>query len=215
MLNVLKITSCVLFGIAALALIIAGIMFFIYGDINTDSLKLGDESMTHKEVLDDYRHNGFSVSDLCREKLTSAQMRNRIYSLIPNNPKIEIRALLLAMFREEMRYREALWNREIEDEDEDDLSENIYLCAFLLHQIGEAEDVLLIWKAKRLNMDVGCMIDANFLVGAGLKNTRDYLDQLGTVESQEIRTYIDSWELTTDDIESWVEFQIAYFGRSI
>src|SRR5215203_4766230 len=48
------------------------------------------------------------------------------------------------------------------------------LCAQLF-SIGKVEDSLLIWEAKGCNFDAMCGIDVQFLCGAGLQPTKDFL----------------------------------------
>ena len=46
--------------------------------------------------------------------------------------------------------------------DPDDYFENINLCATLLYIIGDLNDVLAMWSAKRSNFDLGCGFDIQF-----------------------------------------------------
>jgi hypothetical protein len=62
---------------------------------------------------------------------------------------------------------------EIENEDH----ECMRVLCFMLFYIGVVEDCEIIWRAKMLNMDAGCMIDGNFLCGAGYDETLCYLDK--------------------------------------
>lgn len=66
--------------------------------------------------------------------------------------------------------------REIDDEPFSESHECMRLLCFLLFSIGYVEDCELIWKAKMLNMDTGCMIDAVYLCGAGYNKTLLYIN---------------------------------------
>jgi len=44
-----------------------------------------------------------------------------------------------------------------------------------LFSLGVVDDSLLIWEAKESNFDAGCGIDIQFLCGAGLTATKDFL----------------------------------------
>jgi hypothetical protein len=63
--------------------------------------------------------------------------------------------LVRALFREEMKYRAALWHGTAEDPD--DYFEGIHDCAFLISRLGTPADKELISEAGRLNQDVGTL----------------------------------------------------------
>ncbi len=56
-----------------------------------------------------------------------------------------------------------LINEEIENHKYNSSSEYIRLLCGYLYCIGDKSDIDLIRKAKRINMDVGCMIDAEWI----------------------------------------------------
>lgn len=68
-----------------------------------------------------------------------------------------------------------LLNEEIDNELYTESLEYLRILCFLLFSIGNVEDCELIWKAKMLNMDTGCMVDAVYLCGAGYNKTLLYL----------------------------------------
>ena len=109
---------------------------------------------------------------------------------------------LLEMFKSEMEYREG--------SGELDYFEQLYWSALLLYLIGDPADVPLMWQAKHINIDIGCGFDGQFLVGAGVDTTIDYLDRNGEVE---ISTYIRKMKEHGEfaDLESWEKFRIGYF----
>jgi hypothetical protein len=109
---------------------------------------------------------------------------------------------LVELFKREMEYREG--------SGELDYFEQLYWSALLLYLIGDPADVPLMWKAKHINMDTGCGFDGQFLVGAGVEATIDYLDRNGAVE---IAGYVREMEERgeVDDLETWEKFRIGYF----
>lgn len=99
-----------------------------------------------------------------------------------------------------MTYRQQLWDSQIDDND--DYSENIYFCAYLLSECAQLEDVFLLWEAKYLNMDVGCMLDANYMIGAGLTETLNYLQSSKHPQASTIYNYLAQYDY--EDRADWV-----------
>ena len=62
-----------------------------------------------------------------------------------------------------------------EHDDSEGCGEYLRVLCFMLFFIGKVEDSVLIWKAKMLNMDTGCMIDVGLLCGAGFEQTRTFI----------------------------------------
>lgn len=87
--------------------------------------------------------------------------------------------------RDEIR---ELLNKEIDNEPFSESHECMRILCFLLFSIGYVEDCELIWKAKMLNMDTGCMIDTVYLCGAGYNETILYMNKRGDMEK--IKQYI-------------------------
>lgn len=71
---------------------------------------------------------------------------------------------------------------EIENEEYIESCECLRVLCFLLFSIGNVEDCELIWKAKMLNMDAGCMVDVGFLCGAGYNETIAYIENKAGLE---------------------------------
>ncbi|OOM71075.1 hypothetical protein CLPUN_50670 [Clostridium puniceum] len=86
-------------------------------------------------------------------------------------------------YRKEIR---KLLIEEINNEEYVESHDCLRLLCFLLFSIGKVEDCELIWKAKMLNMDTGCMIDALFLCGAGYKETLSYIKSKEGLEKMEL-----------------------------
>jgi hypothetical protein len=63
------------------------------------------------------------------------------------------------------------------------------LCAQLF-SLGVAEDALLVWRAKSCNFDTHCGIDVQFLCGAGLEQTKEFLRGEGSDAALEALNYI-------------------------
>jgi hypothetical protein len=53
------------------------------------------------------------------------------------------------------------------------------LCCVQLFARGQSEDVLRIWDAKSAGMDLGCLIDVQLLCGAGIEETKLFLESHG------------------------------------
>jgi hypothetical protein len=57
----------------------------------------------------------------------------------------------------------------------DEYFENLYWCAFLLNLVGDPSDVPMMWEAKHIDFDTGAGFDVQFLLGASVEPTFDYL----------------------------------------
>ena len=75
-------------------------------------------------------------------------------------------------------------NREIANENRED-NEILKLSCIQLFSIGQVEDSLLIWRAKQSNFDAACYLDIQFLCGAGLDETKNFLSEQNTSEANE------------------------------
>jgi len=63
------------------------------------------------------------------------------------------------------------------------------LCAQLF-SLGMVEDSLLVWQAKSCNFDTHCGIDVQFLCGAGLEPTKEFLRRGGSDDALDALDYI-------------------------
>lgn len=109
-------------------------------------------------------------------------------------------------------YREEiikLLEQEIENEPKVESHECLRVLCFLLFSIGNVEDSELIWKAKMLNMDTGCMVDAVFLCGAGYYKTLSFIENRKGIEKikQYLKEYIGE-EIDKEDVVN--EFKAYY-----
>jgi hypothetical protein len=75
---------------------------------------------------------------------------------------------------------------------EDDLA---LLCCVQLFSRGLLQDVLLIWEAKCSGMDLGCYLDVEFLCGAGLDETKHFLEEQPSQEAAEALAYINECQM--------------------
>src|SRR4051794_3099267 len=71
------------------------------------------------------------------------------------------------------------------------------LCAQLF-SLGVAEDSLLVWRAKSCNFDTHCGIDVQFLCGAGLEKTKEYLRLVGSDDALDALDYLGKCESGSD-----------------
>lgn len=98
------------------------------------------------------------------------------------NPKQENRIEIKKLLKEE-----------IENVQKSRDHECLRVLCFLLFLIGNVEDCELIWQAKTLNMDAGCMVDSVLLCGAGYRETVSYLEKKKGLEKMRkfILEYVD------------------------
>lgn len=108
---------------------------------------------------------------------------------------------MLRLLEEEIRFREALWNGSATDAG--DYCEGIYHCAFLLSRCGDPSDTAALWKVQYLNQDIGELYVGNF-VGAGIKETLDFLDRQTDESSMDIAAYIRD-SLASPAATEWIE----------
>ena len=89
-------------------------------------------------------------------------------------------------------------------------SEYLRVLCGMLFCIGCVEDSALIWKAKMLNFDVGCMIDIEFFFGAGIKETLDYINTREDLER--MKQFLSDFAATEDfEKEEFVSDYIDYY----
>ncbi|HEY1122021.1 MAG TPA: hypothetical protein VGE67_10490 [Haloferula sp.] len=92
----------------------------------------------------------------------------------------------------------------------------IHCLAAQLFSIGEVEDSLRIWRAKAASFDLMCGLDVQFLCGAGIERTRDFLVSEDSSDAKEALKYLDGC-IGTGDLadwtpELWVENSRRYYG---
>jgi len=143
---------------------------------------------------DDEMYDGFDENEIRAEDII------RKYGLIPTvDKRREIKELL-----------EFEINNYIEGS-----SEYLRVLCGMLFCIGNIEDSVLIWKAKMINFDVGCMIDVDFIFGAGIKETLDYISD--KQEFAKMRDFLESYDLDEpidkeEIVKNYKEYYTGYFS---
>lgn len=89
------------------------------------------------------------------------------------------------------------------------------LCVQLF-SLGVVEDALLIWDAKQSSFDAGCGLDVQFLCGAGLPATREFLAKSSDPSASAALQYLTECE-QTGDFDGWtpqssIEQYRGYYG---
>lgn len=101
--------------------------------------------------------------------------------------------------------------REWEDEEE-----MLRTLCIQLFSLGVAEDALLIWDAKRSNFDAGCGLDYQFLCGAGLQATKEFLASSRAPNAADALTYLMECEqadgFSNFSPSKWVAHYRRYYG---
>lgn len=126
------------------------------------------------------------------------------FGLIPTDAALpQIRALLAR----EAEVERHGWERE------EDLA---LLCCVQLFSRGILEDVLRIWDAKSARMDLGCYLDVQFLCGAGLGATKQFLaSQPGENAAKAldcIRECEGAGDFESFSVEAHLDHYRRYFG---
>lgn len=85
-----------------------------------------------------------------------------------------------------------------------------------LFSIGKVEDSLRIWRMKTMDFDLMCGMDVQFLCGAGINATRDFLNACTDDISNDALRYLDEC-IAGGDFEDWtpdgwIEYYRGYFG---
>ncbi|WP_315756451.1 MULTISPECIES: hypothetical protein [unclassified Bradyrhizobium] len=65
-------------------------------------------------------------------------------------------------------------------------NEPLLLLCIQLFSAGNASDALLIYDAKMSSFDAGCYIDIQFVCGAGLEATEEFLRSSSAAEAKEL-----------------------------
>lgn len=147
-------------------------------------------------------------------RLKDHRDRQGLYPWISSQDPKPFRELLVRMYDEEIRLRQEIWQGR--HRDDLDLGDGIYDCAFLLHCCGNPADSLVIWKANRLNQDIG-ELDARFLVGAGIDETLAYLRKSGGAAARQITDHINEWigwGNAASDLREWRADYQAHLTKS-
>lgn len=160
------------------------------------------------KFLEKYLNNQNTLSSEMKEMIQTASFRANLYKEIDLNFQNEYHLLLLELLKEEMIYRAK------DDENEDDeYFESIYWCSLFLYEIGDVNDVNILWKAKNIDFDTYCAFDIQFLIGAGLERTIEHLNSKKDKDSKKALEYILDCKDAGDFsyMEKWFEFRVNYF----
>lgn len=163
--------------------------------------------MNANEFINEYKNARFNLSEEMRSNLQDDELRDGIYKLIQLKDASSFHSLLKALFNYEVNYRN--------DEGNDgEFFENIYHCAFFLFTVSDLNDVIPMYEAKMSNFDLGCGFDIQFLIGAGVEETINYLCQNKNPTSQSALEYIKACQTggDFDNLEEWIEHKKSYFG---
>jgi len=158
--------------------------------------------MQAQHALEVFKQSSELLEPEVQGVLSNPAERQKLYKLLIGEPLQPLALLIRAAFQKEVEYRNALWEGTAEDDG--DYYEGIYRCAFLLYCLGDAVDIPPLWRAKHINMDVGCSMGAEFFVGVGVHEAIAFTECANLPESNEIATYIRDW-FSQPDAMQWQE----------
>jgi hypothetical protein len=169
------------------------------------TLFVGQENLKHSDFISQYAETGFARSKQATSLLADASFRELLYNELHDSVTASHAPLVRDLMQHEIQYRR--------DESDGDKFENLYWCGLLLYQIGDVNDVYLLWQAKHVNYDTDCGFDIQFLAGAGLETTLEHLKTQPSSESQEALAYLLKYKASGDfdDLNSWLKFKRNYF----
>jgi hypothetical protein len=91
-------------------------------------------------------------------------------------------------FRDEIR--QLLMEEIVLARESKDREEMLRLLTVQLFSIGNVEDSLIIWAAKRSNFDASIIVDIEAVCGAGLAETKAYLARINDSSAKEALEYL-------------------------
>ena len=92
-------------------------------------------------------------------------------------------------------------------------TELMKLCCVQLFNAGVLADVLAIWQAKESSWDAHCSIDVQLLCGAGLRETKTYLQADGSTMAAAALDYLQRAEEAGDFADFSIEAQSRWCFR--
>lgn len=133
--------------------------------------------------------------------------RHLLYELLHPTPAPESGPLLRVLFEHEMAFR-ALEPPDLEDGYLDD----IFWCALLLVQLRDPRDILLLWRARHIDADVGETLGVEPFFGPDVEDSLAHLASLGTEEAREAGEWLADLAsgYEPDGWEDWWEAEIAW-----
>jgi hypothetical protein len=97
-----------------------------------------------------------------------------------------------------------------------DEEEMLRTLCIQLFSLGVVEDALLIWDAKESTFDAFAGLDIQFLCGAGLQTTKDFLAASSVPAAERALSYITNCEKDGDFVNfspaAWIAQYRQYFG---
>jgi hypothetical protein len=153
------------------------------------------------------RHLGSAVelSAEASHLLDAPSFRQGVLREIHRSPSIDASGLLRAILDREAN----CWLSGKSEE----YFENLHWCAFLLWRVGDLRDVIPLWRAKNIDFDTACGFDIQFLTGAGLNQTIEYLGSSADPEAKPALEYIMYCRAAGDfdDLQAWAIWRTDYF----
>lgn len=119
--------------------------------------------------------------------------------------------LARALLPHEVRFR-STEERDPNDTDGNGF-ENIYQCALVLFDIGQLVDVMPLYRAKLTNFDTGLGMDGEFLIGAGLRATKEHVAKLaaaGEPKAADLLNYLGHFEDEPAKLGEWRTWRYDY-----
>jgi len=87
------------------------------------------------------------------------------------------------------------------------------LCCVQLFNAGALADVLAIWQAKESSWDAHCSIDVQLLCGAGIRETKTYLQAEDSTTAAAALHYLQRAEEAGDFADFSIEAQSRWYSR--
>lgn len=145
-------------------------------------------------------------ADIDARELLEPETRTGIYALLHRNVSPLDRGLLRQLLLLEMQYR-------ADESNPQDYFENLGWCGLLMYQIGDLDDVMLLWRAKHVTFDTACGFDIQFLVGGGVDATIKFLAMTRDSDAQDALSCIRECQEAGDfdNLSDWLAFRLAYY----
>jgi hypothetical protein len=163
--------------------------------------------MNECDFIAQYTGSVVELSAEASQLLDAPSFRQEVLREIHRNPSIDVSGLLRAILDREANCRLSAKSEEY--------FENLYWCAFLLWRVGDLRDVIPLWRAKNIDFDTACGFDIQFLTGAGLNQTIEYLESSTDPEAKPALEYIMKCRAAGDfdDLQAWAIWIADYFGE--
>lgn len=146
--------------------------------------------MNAAEFIKRYTEQGYAASDEAVARLADASFREEIYRHLHSSVSPSDGVLLQELLIQEISARRK--------HSDDEFHENLYWCAFLLYQVGDVQDIELLWEAKNIDFDTACGFDVQFLVGAGVEATIQYLRERENSDAKAALDYMVAYNDASD-----------------